>query len=45
MNIAEQSTDGVVKAVKDAKKYGADGLTMLLPMRYAADDRETIKTT
>jgi len=43
MNVAEQSTDGVIKAVKDAKIYGADGLMMLPPMRYNADKRETLE--
>ena len=43
MNVAEQSTDGVIKAVNDAKIYNADGLMMLPPMRYNADQRETLE--
>ncbi|MBO9681889.1 MAG: dihydrodipicolinate synthase family protein [Flavisolibacter sp.] len=42
MNIAEQSTRDAVLAAKDAEKNGADGLMLLPPMRYSADDRETV---
>src|SRR5579875_506993 len=42
MNIAEQSTKDAVLAAKQAEKNGADGLMLLPPMRYKADDRETL---
>jgi 1-pyrroline-4-hydroxy-2-carboxylate deaminase len=42
MNVAEQSTKAAVKAAQDAEKNGADGLMLLPPMRYKADDRETV---
>tara|TARA_B110000438_G_C15740626_1_gene618281 strand:+ start:294 stop:1208 length:915 start_codon:yes stop_codon:yes gene_type:complete len=42
MNIAEQTTKAAIKAVEQAKLYGASGLMMLPPMRYNASDRETI---
>ena len=42
MNIAEQTTQAAIKAVEQAKLYGASGLMMLPPMRYNASDRETV---
>jgi 4-hydroxy-tetrahydrodipicolinate synthase len=42
INIAEQSTKDAIEAVRIAKKYGANGLMMLPPMRYKADERETV---
>jgi 4-hydroxy-tetrahydrodipicolinate synthase len=42
MNIAEQSTKMAVEAAKDAEKNGADGLMLLPPLRYYADDNETL---
>ena len=42
INIAEQSTIGAIEAAKRAEKYGANGLMILPPMRYKADDRETV---
>jgi 1-pyrroline-4-hydroxy-2-carboxylate deaminase len=42
MNIAEQSTIAAVNAAKRAETNGADGLMLLPPMRYVADDRETL---
>ncbi|MEO8763527.1 MAG: dihydrodipicolinate synthase family protein [Ginsengibacter sp.] len=42
-NIAEQSTNGAVKAAVDAEKNGADGLMLLPPMRYKADEHETVE--
>ncbi len=42
INIAEQSTKGAVRAVDNAAKYGASGLMMLPPMRYKANDFETV---
>jgi 4-hydroxy-tetrahydrodipicolinate synthase len=42
LNIAEGSTrEAVTKAVA-AEQQGADGLMLLAPMRYRADDRETV---
>ncbi|OEK05887.1 dihydrodipicolinate synthase family protein [Roseivirga misakiensis] len=42
MNIAEQTTKGAILAAEKAQKNGASGLMMLPPMRYKADDRETV---
>lgn len=42
LNIAEQSTRGALAYVADAEVNGADGFMLLPPMRYAADDRETV---
>ncbi len=42
MNIAEQTTVGAIDAARKAKEDGASGLMMLPPMRYKADDRETV---
>ncbi|MBD0374605.1 MAG: dihydrodipicolinate synthase family protein [Flavisolibacter sp.] len=42
MNIAEQSTNAAIMAANEAEQNGADGLMLLPPMRYKADDRETI---
>lgn len=42
INIAEQTTKDAVEAAKKAKEDGASGLMMLPPMRYKADDRETV---
>jgi len=42
LNIAEQSTKEAVQVANEAEKNGADGLMLLPPMRYNADDRETI---
>ncbi|NNM22871.1 MAG: dihydrodipicolinate synthase family protein [Flavobacteriaceae bacterium] len=43
MNIAEQSTSRAVEASQKAEEDGASGLMMLPPMRYKADDRETVE--
>lgn len=43
MNIAEGSTRDAVKLAAEAKKCGAKGLMLLPPMRYKADDRETVE--
>jgi 4-hydroxy-tetrahydrodipicolinate synthase len=40
--IAEQSTAVAVKIAKEAEAIGADGLMVLPPMRYKADDDETV---
>lgn len=42
INIAEQSTRGAIAAAKRAESNGANGLMLLPPMRYKADDRETV---
>lgn len=43
MNIAEQSTRAAVACAQEAEVGGADGLMLLPPMRYKADDRETLE--
>ncbi|GAC1303854.1 MAG: dihydrodipicolinate synthase family protein [Mucilaginibacter sp.] len=43
LNIAEQTTKAALACAENALKYGADGLMMLPPMRYKADDAETIQ--
>jgi 1-pyrroline-4-hydroxy-2-carboxylate deaminase len=43
MNIAEQATKAAVQAAIDAESNGADGLMLLPPMRYKADDVETVQ--
>jgi len=42
LNIAEQSTRNAVDIARKAFEYGADGLMLLPPMRYNADEDETI---
>lgn len=42
LNIAEQSTKKAIEAMESATRCGATGLMILPPMRYKADDRETI---
>lgn len=41
-NIAEQSTKVAIDLGKKALDNGADGLMLLPPLRYKADDRETV---
>ena len=43
ITIAEQATKAAIKLAQDAEKSGADGLMILPPMRYKADDRETVE--
>ncbi|MDP9048945.1 MAG: dihydrodipicolinate synthase family protein [Bacteroidota bacterium] len=43
LNIAEQTTIAALACAENAFKYGADGLMMLPPMRYKADEAETIQ--
>ena len=43
MNIAEQATSEAIAAATTAEKNGADGLMLLPPMRYKADDEETVQ--
>ncbi len=42
INIAESSTKNALQAVQHAEANGADGLMLLPPMRYKADDHETV---
>ena len=42
INIAEQTTKAAIAAAATAKEDGASGLMMLPPMRYKADDAETV---
>lgn len=43
INIAEGSTKEAILAANEAEKNGADGIMLLPPMRYKADDRETVQ--
>ena len=43
MNIAEGSTREAIQQAKLAKEWGADGIMLLPPMRYKADDREVVE--
>ena len=43
VTIAEQSTRAAIQVAQSAEKNGADGLMILPPMRYKADDRETVQ--
>ncbi len=43
LNVVEQSTKAAVAAAVAAEQNGADGLMLLPPMRYKADDRETVQ--
>ena len=43
LNIAEQTTKAALQCAENALKYGADGLMMLPPMRYKADEAETVE--
>lgn len=42
LNIAEQVTKAAVAMAQLAEKHGADGLMLLPPIRYKADDEETL---
>ncbi|MCZ2458914.1 MAG: dihydrodipicolinate synthase family protein [Chitinophagales bacterium] len=42
LNVAEGSTKEAIQQTANAVKWGADGLMLLPPMRYKADDRETV---
>jgi dihydrodipicolinate synthase/N-acetylneuraminate lyase len=42
MNIAEQTTTAAIACAQAAKASGAAGLMLLPPMRYKADDAETV---
>ncbi|BAU52573.1 dihydrodipicolinate synthase family protein [Mucilaginibacter gotjawali] len=43
LNIAEQTTKAALLCAENALKYGADGLMMLPPLRYKADENETLQ--
>ncbi len=43
LNIAEGSTREAIRQAMLAKKWGADGLMLLPPMRYKPDHRETVQ--
>jgi dihydrodipicolinate synthase/N-acetylneuraminate lyase len=43
INIAEQTTKSAVKLALESEKSGADGLMILPPMRYLADNYETLE--
>lgn len=43
MNIAEGSTKEAIQQAILAKEWGADGIMLLPPMRYKADDREVVE--
>ena len=43
LNIAEQSTREAINAAQNAEINGADGLMILPPMRYKADESETVE--
>lgn len=42
VNIAASTTKEAIEQAANAKRWGADGLMLLPPMRYKTDDRETI---
>ncbi len=42
LNIAEQVTKDAVEMAKKAEELGADGFMLLPPLRYKADDEETL---
>lgn len=42
LNIAENSTKDALQQTANAIKWGVDGLMLLPPMRYKADERETV---
>ncbi|HTL08388.1 MAG TPA: dihydrodipicolinate synthase family protein [Chitinophagaceae bacterium] len=43
VTVAEQSTRAAIAVAQNAEANGADGLMILPPMRYKADDRETVQ--
>jgi 4-hydroxy-tetrahydrodipicolinate synthase len=43
LTIAEQSTNAALRLAREAEKNGATGLMVLPPLRYKADDRETME--
>ncbi|HFK5528422.1 TPA: dihydrodipicolinate synthase family protein [Elizabethkingia anophelis] len=43
LNLSENTTKSAVNYAKKAKELGADGLMLLPPMRYKADNREVVE--
>ena len=43
LNLAENTTQSAVRYAQRAQEAGADGLMLLPPMRYKADDREVVE--
>lgn len=43
LNLSENTTRNAVSFAKKAKELGADGLMLLPPMRYKADDHEVVE--
>jgi 4-hydroxy-tetrahydrodipicolinate synthase len=43
MNVAEQATRSALQLAGNAERLGAAGLMLLPPMRYKADDNETVE--
>ncbi|HFK5586892.1 TPA: dihydrodipicolinate synthase family protein [Elizabethkingia anophelis] len=43
LNLSENTTRSAVNYAKKAKELGADGLMLLPPMRYKADNREVVE--
>ncbi len=43
VNIAEGATDAAISLAEEAEKNGADGLMLLPPLKYKADERETVE--
>ncbi|MDV3953758.1 dihydrodipicolinate synthase family protein [Elizabethkingia anophelis] len=43
LNLSENTTRSAVNYAKKAKELGADGLMLLPPMRYKADNREAVE--
>lgn len=43
LNLSENTTKNAVNFAKKAKELGADGLMLLPPMRYKADNREVVE--
>ncbi|TKC06478.1 dihydrodipicolinate synthase family protein [Pedobacter polaris] len=42
INVAEQSTKVAIAMAKEAEQLGADGLMLLPPLKYKADDEEVV---
>lgn len=43
LNLSENTTKNAVNFAQKAKEYGANGLMLLPPMRYKADNREVVE--
>ncbi len=43
LNLSENTTKNAVNFAQKAKEFGADGLMLLPPMRYKADNREVVE--